>query len=59
MPFWGPSPSAISGKNPKAKKHIKIDAMLRSGFISENALGDGSTVELLRFGFFTRFTDKG
>ena len=43
------------GKNPKAKKHITIDSMLRSGIIfRKNTLGDGPTVR-----FFPRFTDKG
>ena len=34
MPFLGPSPSAISGKNSKAWENIQNYAMLRSGFFS-------------------------
>ena len=38
--FLGLSPSALSGKKSKAQKHIKIDAMLSSGFSPKNPLGD-------------------
>ena len=41
-------------KKSKAQKHIEIDAMLRSDFFAENALGDGPA-----FSIFSGFTDKG
>ena len=37
MSFLGPSPSAISGKNSKARESIPKDAMLRSAFSVERA----------------------
>ena len=45
--FLGPSPSVFSGKKSKAREHIQIDAMLRSGFFRKTR-----SVTVPRFGFF-------
>ena len=51
--FLGLSPSAFSGKS-KAQKHMQINLMLRSGFFRKTR-----SVTVPRYGFFSRFTDKG
>ena len=51
--FLGPSPSAISGKNPK-HRNIYNGVTLRSGFFFRKT----RSVTIPRFGFFPGFTDK-
>ena len=41
MPFFGPSLSALSGKNPKPQEHIQMIQRYALDFFPRNALGDG------------------
>ena len=45
--FWDRNRACFPEYNSKARKHIQIDAMLRSGFFSED-----TSVTVPRFGFF-------
>ena len=49
MPFLGPSPSALSGKNPKAQEHIQMMQRYALDFFHETR-----SVTVPRFGFFPR-----
>ena len=55
MPFFGTVTERALRKKSKARKHIKINAMLRSGFFSGKHARSWSRV----LDFFQGFTDKG
>ena len=55
MPFFGTITERDLRKKSKARKHVKIEPMLRSGFFPRKT----RSVMVPRFGIFPGFADKG